>query len=562
MNPPAPWLAFYDGMPHHLEYPATTMFRQIQKTAGQYPTLPAYDFMGKITTYRRLMERIERTASAFAAYGIGQGDRVTLCLPNIPQAIDAFYALHRIGAVPNMIHPLSAPEEIAFYLNRSQSKMIITLDTFYDKVAGILPALHRPCRVVIASIARELPAGKRLVFSFTPNGKKAKLPKTGYVLWQDFIKAGHTLSLPDETVSPEEPAAILYSGGTTGTAKGILLSHKNFNALALQTIAASGCETIAGTKMLSVMPIFHGFGLGIGIHTALVGGACCVLVPRFTVDSYAKLVKSKKPDFIPGVPTLFAALLQAKSLQNADLSFLKGVFAGGDSLSVDLKKRVDAFLKAHGSPVPIREGYGTTECVTASCLTPLRHGKEGSIGIPYPDTYYTIVTPDTVTPLPAGTEGEICISGPSVMLGYLDDPRETGLAIRTHADGRRWLHTGDLGYMDGDGFVYFRQRIKRVIITNGYKVYPTQIEKALWEHPGVASCCVIGVKDPYRGQRIRAYVVKKGNVTAEELLAFCGRYIAKYALPKEILFKDRLPQTLVGKTDYRALEEEANEEQP
>ena len=371
------------------------------------------------------------------------------------------------------------------------------------------------------------------------------------------------LELPADEGKAGDCAAVLYSGGTTGTAKGIQLSNLNFNALGLQTIAASGYTSVAGMKMLSVMPVFHGFGLGIGIHTALIGGATCILVPQFNVKTYADILVKQKPELIPGVPTLFEALLRAEGLEKADLSFLRGIFSGGDSLSPELKKKVDTFLKEHNCTEQIREGYGTTECVTASCLTPKDYARSGSIGVPFPDTFYKIVATGTTDEVDAGTEGEICISGPTVMLGYMDNPEETAQTLRTHADGKTWLHTGDLGYMDEDGFVYFRQRIKRMLITSGYNVYPSQLENIIDGHEKVLLSCVIGIKDEYRGQRIKAYIVPMPGIEPTEalkaeLLEYCKDRIAKYALPREIEFRTELPKTLVGKVAYRVLEEEAN----
>ncbi len=551
-----PWLNFYGNMPHSLTYPTDSMVERVFSTAKQYPQYIAYDFMGKQVTYLEFTEEINRVAASFVSIGVKKGDRVTICLPNIPQGIEAFYALNKIGAIPCMVHPLSAPEEISYYLKLANSKVLLTLDIFSKKIASMLQTHDQPCQIIVAKIQDKLPAVKKFFFRFTRQEKTPPLPNS--ITWQDLLK--NQASISSVAVLQDDCAAILYSGGTTGTPKGICLSNLNFNALAMQTIAASGCADISGTTMLSVMPLFHGFGLGIGIHTALVGGAKCILVPRFTIDSYAKLLKKKKPNFIPGVPTLFAALLQTNKLKNTNLSFLKGVFSGGDSLSPDLKKRVDQFLKEHGSPVNIREGYGTTECVTASCLTPTHYEKEGSIGIPYPDMLYKIVEPSTQNNLPYGKDGEICIAGPTVMLGYLDDPIETEKVIQTHTDGIRWLHTGDLGQMDQDGYIYFRQRIKRVIVSNGYNIYPTQIEKVLSEHPKVDGCCVVGVKDEYHGQRVRAYVVLNEPVGEEDLLAHCQRSVAKYALPKEFIIKKELPKTAVGKVAYRVLEEEANHE--
>ncbi len=563
----APWRAYYGNTPASLDYPRLTMYQMVAETAKKYPKTLAYTFMGKGTTYEEFIQRIDRAAKGLVKLGIRKGNRVTICMPNTPQALDCFYALNRIGAIPNMIHPLSAAQEIAFYLNASHSKAVLTLDQFYGKVAEILPQLDDDCKVIIAKIADELPFPLSVLYPMTKAARRVpKLPKKGYTLWTDLTSSGKDVTLPKSTGKANDCGAILYSGGTTGTTKGIMLSNLNFNALGLQTIAASGFKSIAGMKMLSIMPVFHGFGLGIGIHTVLIGGATCILVPQFSIKEYANILIKQKPQLIPGVPTLFEALLRADGLQDADLSFLKGIFSGGDSLSPELKKKVDAFLKEHGCTEQIREGYGTTECVTASCLTPKDYARSGSIGVPFPDTYYKIVRVGTTEEVEPNTEGEICISGPTVMLGYMDNPTETAQTLRRHFDGRVWLHTGDLGFMDQDGFVYFRQRIKRMIITSGYNVYPSQLENIIDGHEKVLLSCVIGVKDDYRGQRVKAYVVPMPGVEPTEelkknILDYCSHHIAKYAMPRELEFRKELPKTLVGKVAYRVLEEEAAEQE-
>ena len=559
----APWLAYYGNTPASLDYPHKTMYQMVALAARKYPDNAAYVFMGKETTYKAFMKRIDAAARGLVHMGIGKGDRVTICMANTPQALDCFYALNRIGAIPNMIHPLSAAKEIAFYLNFSHSKAILTLDQFYEKVESILPELENPTEILIARIQEELPFPLSALYPLTKNARAVKkLPKTGYTYWYDMVAAGRGQTLPQDDGTFDECAAILYSGGTTGTTKGIMLSNLNFNALGLQTIAASGYDKIVGMKMLSVMPVFHGFGLGIGIHTALIGGATCILVPQFSVKTYADVLVKQKPNLIPGVPTLFEALLRAPKLEGVDLSFLRGIFSGGDSLSPELKKKVDAFLQAHNCPEQIREGYGTTECVTDSCLTPKDYARSGSIGVPFPDTLYKIVTPGTTEEVPANTEGEICVSGPTVMMGYMDNPAETASTLRRHYDGRIWLHTGDLGHMDQDGFVFFRQRIKRMIVTSGYNVYPSQLENIIDSHEKVLISCVIGVKDDYRGQKVKAYVVPMPGVEPteelkKELLDYCSGRIAKYAMPRELEFRKELPKTLVGTVAYRVLEEEA-----
>ena len=571
----APWLKYYGNTPHHLTYPKESLYGMVRKAAEKFPKNYAYEFMGKKTTYAEFIRRIDETAKAYLALGIGKGDHVTICMPNCPQAVDSFYALNRIGAISNMIHPLSAAGEIRHYLDFSHSKAILTLDQFYTKVASVMPELQNSdCKLLLARIQDELPLALAVGYDLTrattvPLPMRRSPPRRGnYIWWSEFMRMGRrkNLPLPKKLPAANDCASILYSGGTTGTTKGIMLSNLNFNALGLQTIAASGFAPIDGMKMLSVMPVFHGFGLGIGIHTALIGGACCILVPQFNVKTYADLLIKKQPNIIPGVPTLFEALLRAEKLENADLSCLKGVFCGGDSLSIELKKKVDEFLKAHNASVQIRQGYGLTECVTASCLTPKDYNRVGSIGVPFPDTYYKIVKPGTTDEVDPNVEGEICISGPSVMLCYMNNESETANTLRRHADGRIWMHSGDLGKMDEDGFVYFSQRIKRMIITSGYNVYPGQLENIIDGHEKVLLSCVIGVKDPYKIQKVKAFVVLRPNyepsdAIKQELFDYCRGQIAKYAMPYDIEFRTELPKTLVGKVAYRVLEEEEAERQ-
>jgi len=559
------WEHFFDEK-HEIDYPQLTMFQLVKKNAAKYPDEVAYEFMGKKTTYREFLGKVELTAKALTSIGIREGDAVTICMPNCPQAIDTFYAVNRIGAIANMIHPLSAESEITFYLNISNSKVILTLDQFYEKIVAAREGCDHTVIILMAQVSDELPKYLELPYKIKNFGKYSNLPNQAYSLtWKEFLHYGSKfpLPLPKIEFKVDRTAVILYSGGTTGTTKGIMLSDLNFNACALQSSVAMEVPYEKGQKILAVMPLFHGFGLGIGIHTCLVKGICCYLIPQFTVKTYAQMLVKKKPNFIAGVPTLYEALLRTKGLELANLSFLKGMYSGGDSLSVELKTKVDKFLKDHGAKIQVREGYGTTECVTASCLTPSNDYRPGSIGLPYPDTTYIICEPGTTKQVPVGEEGEICLNGPSVMLGYLKNEEETRQTIQKHEDGRYYLHTGDLGAMDADGFVYFKQRIKRMIISSGYNVYPSQIENVIDANPKVLYSCVIGVKDAYKMQKVKAFVVLKPNVVPddsvkEEILTYCRKHIAKYAMPYDIEFRDELPKTLVGKVAYRVLEEEEN----
>ena len=563
MNFDARWYKFYGKTPRTLDYPDISMYEMIKRVADKYPEYIAYDFMGRSVSYADFINEIETCAKALILQGIKRGDVVTICLPNVPQAIIMFYAINRIGAIASMVHPLSAENEILFYLNESKSKIAITLSRFYSKFETLKGKTNID-KVIIAKISEALPVVKGVVYKFI--SKEDKIYESDWTIsWTDFIKKAKK---SDEKIDfcgkGEDPAAILFSGGTTGTSKGILLTNLNFNALAMQTEAAAQCLA-PGDVMLSIMPVFHGFGLGVGIHTMLSFGAKCVLVPQINSAEFPKMFKKYKPNYMAGVPTLFEAMMRTKGMENVDLSCFKGLFSGGDTLSVELKKKVDAYLKEHGATIEVREGYGTTECVTASCLTPVGYYREGSIGIPFPDTYYKIVVPNTNEEVKDKEIGEICIAGPTLMKEYINNPKETSLTLRVHDDGVTYLHTGDLGYMDEDGFVYFIQRLKRMIVTSGYNVYPSQIENVIDSHEAVLFSTIIGVKDDYKMQRVKAFIVLKpgyqpNNDILDSIKELCKKNISKYALPSEYEFRDSLPKTLVGKVNYRELEKQEQTE--
>ena len=555
-----PWISSYGDLPFHLKYSEKSMSETVLDTAAREKDFPALSFMGRKISYNDFAANIDRTAKAFHAVGVQPGNRVMVCLPNVPQAVYCLYALNRIGATACMVHPLSAVGEIRYYLDEACCDCAVTLDQFYAKFLDVKK--QRPIgKLIITRISDELPFVKSVAYKVLSERKYPKIntDKGDVILWKDFLKSGDTVT--ENYVAAKdykEEAVVLFSGGTTGVTKGIRLSDYNFNALALQTAVMSH-EDVRHLKMLAAMPVFHGFGLGVCIHTMMVAGGTSILVPRFNVKSYAKLIKDNRPNFIAGVPTLFEGITRNEYLDGVDLSCLKGVFSGGDSLTIELKKKFDKFLADHNAGIRVREGYGATECVTASCLTPYNKEKEGSIGIPYPDTYFIICGVGTTEEVPYGTEGEICISGPSVMIGYINHEQENADTLKTHADGRIWLHTGDLGMMDDEGFIYFRQRIKRMIITSGYNVYPSQIENILEQHEAVRRSCVIGVPDPYKMQKVKAFVVLADGYEdtpelRESIMEHCRQHIAKYALPYVIEVKDSLPTTLVGKVAYTQLQ--------
>ncbi len=556
-----PWAGHTGEIPLHLDYFEGSMFDRVAFIAEKYPNNVAFDFMGKSTTYREMIGEIEKCAKALKTIGIRENDRVTIAMPNCPQAIYMFYAVNLVGGIANMIHPLSAEKEIEFYLNESKSVTAITLDQFYHKFESIRENT-KIVNIIIASVKDALSRPVRAGYMLTEGRRIKKIPKDAPVIrWKEFMRLSeHCFYKYEVRRESDDPAVILYSGGTTGTTKGIVLTNRNFNALSQQIVATNPMFR-PGDKMLSAMPLFHGFGLGVCIHSMLAQGGRCILVPRFTAASYAKLIVKYRCNFIAGVPTLYEALLRLPSMDGADLSSLKGVFSGGDSLSVELKKKFDKFLYDHNATIQVREGYGTTETVTACCLTPPTMFKEGSIGVPFPDTYIKIVEPGTDRELSYGEEGEILLAGPTVMKEYMNHPDETAQTLRRHADGLTWVYTGDLGTQDEEGFIYFRGRAKRMIISSGYNVYPGQLENILDANELVQMSCVIGVPDAYKMQKVKAFVKLNPEVpateeTKEKIMAYCRRNIARYAMPYDIEFREDLPKTLVGKVAYRVLEEE------
>ena len=556
-----PWKDHLGDIPFTLEYYQGSMWEGVEKQVQDHPGAIALDFMGRSISYRDMFKNIEACAKSLRTIGIRPGDKVTIAMPNCPQGIYMFYAVNMVGAIACMVHPLSSEKELEFYINESESVLVVTLDQFYHKIEAIRQNTGL-INVVIARIKDELSRPIKVGYMLTEGRKIAKIPEDApVIMWDSFMKIGKACSYNYKVKRVfDDPAVILFSGGTTGISKGIVLTNGNFNALGDQVKYTNPMFRV-GDKMLAAMPIFHGFGLGVCIHTMLFGGGRCILVPRFTPKSYAKLMVKKRCNFVAGVPTLYEALLRLPDMEKADLSCLKGVFSGGDSLSIELKKKLDKWLYDHNATIQVREGYGTTETVTACCLTPPHMHKEGSIGLPFPDTYIKIVKPGTDEELPYGEEGEILLAGPTVMKEYLKHPEETAQTLRKHADGFTWVYTGDLGIMDDEGFTYFRGRSKRMIVSSGYNIYPVQLENIFDACDLVSMSCCIGVPDPYRMQKVKVFVVpakgvEPSDATKEAILKYASKYIAKYAMPKDLEFRAELPKTLVGKVAYRVLEEE------
>jgi long-chain acyl-CoA synthetase len=553
-----PWLKFYGDIPEHIDYPRVTMYEALMQTVSRSPEALAYDFFGYTATYRQFGAEIDRCADALAAIGLKQGDRITISMPTCPQGIICFYAANKLGAVASMIHPLSPAKEIAFYLNTANSRFALTLDAFYRKFKEVQDKTELQT-LILCRIPDYLPLIKKIGFNLTKGRKIAPVAEDKLVAWWSDLMRGGYPKAPKADMGTDEMAVILFSGGTTGVPKGIMLSNYNFISEGMQVSVWGSLG--GGDAILAILPIFHGFGLGVCINAAFMGGGKSILVPQFTPEIVADLIKKKRPNFVVGVPTLFEALCSNPVFQKADLSCLRATFSGADTLPRPVKERFEAVVRKGGGKTQLLEGYGLTEAVTAIMATPLNQYREGSVGLPFPDMLAKIVQSGTTEEAPVGEEGEICVNGPAVMLGYLDHPEETANTLRTHADGRIWLHTGDIGTMDADGFFYFKLRKKRMIKSSGMNVYPAQVEDVLYKHPDVLKACVIGVPDEKQVQRVKGFVVLKdqGKASPEteaKLIAHCQEHLIRWSCPRDIEFRSDLPCTLVGKIAFNTLEQE------
>ena len=550
-----PWLRYYGKIPHSLSYPELTLYQVVAATAARVPDELAWDFLDTTSTYRAFLASIDACANALAALGLAPGERILISMPTSPQGLIAFYAANKLGAVPALIHPLSTAPEIEHYLNASRARIALTLDAFYERFAATKPKLPLET-LILARIPDYLSPLKKFGFWLSKGRKIPRVPADARVRWWADLMAGPHAAVPRSGASTHDPAAILFSGGTTGLPKGILLSNRNFIAEGMQ-VAAWGAMR-EGNSMLAILPIFHGFGLGVCANMMFMAGGKAILVPMFSAEVVAKLLRTKRPNWLVGVPTLYEALARDPSLAKADLSCLHGTFSGADTLPRPVKERFEKLVAEGGGRVKLLEGYGLTEAVSAVMATPLEEYREGSIGVPLPDMLVKICRVETREEVPPGEEGEICICGPTVMQAYLDDPEATRETLRQHADGRTWLHTGDLGKMDADGFFYFTVRLKRMIKSSGFNVYPAQVEAVLYQHPLVAEACVAGVPDPAQVERVQAFVVLKDPAqanadTERALIEHCRAQLIKWSCPRSIEFCAELPKTRVGKIDYKLL---------
>lgn len=562
INVNKPWINFYDEeVPKTFDYPDLMLWEMIEQSSLKNPTNYAYEYYGTKVTFRKFMYEIEEAARGLKSIGVNENDVVSIISANVPQAIISFYAVNMVGAIANMIHPLSAVKEIEDYLTMSKSKYVLTMDIAIEKVMSVLDKTNVK-KVIVFSAADRMNKIVKAAYLLT-QGRKVHVPTDEDIVisFNTFLDFGYMYDGKYKVKrKSESPAVILYSGGTTGKPKGILLSNLGFNAQTMQT-ASMIQPTFPGEALLTIMPIFHAFGLGVCVHTPLSLGVKCILIPIFNYKKFGRLIKQYKPNYIVGVPTLLETMINDESLQENDLSFIKEIIVGGDVISDALKEKVDNFMISHGSSSNVRCGYGLTEGSGPSSLLPKKVQPKGSIGVPCQDMLYKIVDIETGEELSFGKEGEICISGPNVMLGYINNKEETDKTLVKDKNGITWLHTGDIGKIDENGFVYFTQRLKRIIISSGYNLYPSHIESIIEKHPCVKNCCVVGIPHPYKSQVAKAFIILEDGVSnkdivLKEIKKLCEKSLAKYSIPYEYEFRDELPKTMIGKIDYKVLENE------
>ena len=563
-KPNAPWSKFYKKSDMNITSPNKSLYRFLVDKAlkEDYSDNIAITYFGTHMTYNEFFKKIDIAAAAFKSQGIREKDIVTILSANVPEAIISFYALNKIGAVVNILHPLLSENEIKSALLNYSTVMLVAMDICYSKIKNIIDDTN-VYKVVIISAKDSMNTLMKIGYEVT-QGRKVEKPRASelYIYWKDFFAKGkrYTGTKIEEVGLRDTPAVILQSGGSTGTPKGIVLSNGNFNSATISAIRAYS-EYCSEDRILGILPIFHGLGLEVGINDSLYVGAEIVLIPTFKASEFDKLLIKYKPTILLGVPTLFEALTTNKRMDGVSLSQLKYVIGGGDTLNKSRVNKINDFLREHGAKTNFIQGYGMTEAVAAVCVDLKYDSRPGTTGIPLPGIYLKIVKPETDEEVPYGEDGEICISGPVVMLGYYNNEKETNDALHVHKDGNVWLHSGDIGCMDKDGYVSYKQRIKRMIVTSGYNVYPSQIEEVLESHPKVMDATVIGVPHPYKIEVGKAYIALKSGYAADEkikkeLLDLCKKNLAYYAIPKEWEFRKSLPKTVVGKVDFRKLQME------
>jgi long-chain acyl-CoA synthetase len=548
-----PWLDSYPpGVPEHVDVPGGNLARLLDDAARDFPSAPALHFQGRTVSYAQLAEQAWRFAGALAGLGVGKGTKVGLVLPNCPQVVIAFFGALRLGAVVVQNNPLYTKRELGHQLGDAGVEVVICLDLAYERIKAVREqsAIRE---VVVTSLLDELPAVRRVIAPYTRRGKAAAaaIGKDEPVRrWRDLM-AGAITRAGEAEVDPAGDLALLqYTGGTTGSSKGVMLSHRNLRANTEQVRAWFPDADPGREVMMAVLPFFHAYGLTVCLLLGVRLGAALVLLPRFDLDQVMAAVDRHRPTLFPGVPTMYVAINNEVAKGGHDLSSIKACLSGAAPLPLEVAERFERYSGGR-----LVEGYGLSECSPVALANPI-YGKRkaGTIGMPLPDTLARVVDaadPDSLPP--AGEPGELAIKGPQVMRGYWNRPEESAQVLR---DG--WLLTGDLALMDDEGYFQIVDRKKDLIIAGGFNVYPREVEEVLYEHPKVEEVSVVGVPDSYLGEVVKAFVVLRPGeeATTEEIRSFAKERLAAYKVPRVVEFRDQLPKTLIGKVLRRALVEE------
>ena len=554
-----PWLKYYDQKFIDQTLPALSAFEYVCQRSKNHLNDTALEYYGRKFTYADLIVNVKKTAAALRGAGVKKGDIITVVSIMTPEIIALFYAADMIGATLNLVDPRYSVEGIREYIEEVDSHLLVCLNVVYERCRQAAKRTNVE-KVIVLSPADSLPPVMAVGYKLTTPDKNKYA--SNVIRWKQFIKGGEGQSTAAEPYDPDHACVVVHTGGTTGSPKGVMLTDDCFNGIALQFQAYPKLFH-RGQKLMNVMPPFIAYGFACGIHLPLVLGFTVIIIPNLDPAKLGSLVLKHKPEHMFGVPTHYQQLASDPKLRDKDLSFIINYAAGGDSLSRGAEQTVNDFLAAHGARYPIAKGYGMTEVSSAATVAAGLDNKPGSVGIPMVNTVVAAFEPGTDQELPIGQRGELCISGPCLMKGYYNKPEETAILLRRHPDGRVWAHTGDMGYLDEDGFVYLDSRIKRMIIRHdGFKVFPSMIENVVSRHPAVHQCSVVGCadKDHVQGRLPFVYIVLKADTTAKkkqvirELERMCAEELPEYVQPVAYKFIPSMPMTPVGKVDYRQLE--------
>lgn len=551
-NSEKPWLKYYDRMPESLNYYNGSMYDIVHDTSIKYPNNIALEYFDTRYTYKEFISKVDDVAISLKKLNIVENECVTICMPNIPEAIFCIYAINKIGAICNIIHPLSSLNEIEYAINETNSTTMIATDVSYLKIKDI-----KIKNLIICEVSNSMNTFLKTLYNI--KNRSNMYYKDNVIKFNDFIKVENKLIETHVNRSKNSPAVIIYSGGTTGKSKGVILSNLCFNSIAAQCEVVCK-EAVAGNSIFSALPIFHGFGLCVCIHVPLAIGLKCILIPKIDVHKLNKIIKDKKPNLLPVIPSMLNYINNGKKAGKNSLSSVQVILSGGDYLSPELMENTIKHFRECGSLARIQIGYGLSEATAFISATCESVKSINNIGIPNPDNIIKIFSPGTDIELEKGSLGEICVNGPSVMLGYINQDEETANVLKTHYDGKIWLHTGDIGYMDKNGVLYYQSRLKRMIISNGYNIYPLELEEIINKHKYVDTSIVVAMKDKIKGEVPKAVIVLKEGIkcTSEverEIRTYCRKNITKYKQPFKYEFRDSLPKTKIGKIDYRKLEQ-------